>query len=337
MSTLLIWREKLQKIYAVYSVYILKGLQFVMGLILFLLINSNIGFMKTASSFFFTIGFAVICTFLPVTVMVMAATVLVIVHFYTLSLPIAVIAAVIFAIMYIFYFRFTPNKAWLILLSAMAFALKVPFVIPVIFGLLGTPVWIVPAACGIFAYYMADFVKSSAAALKSTDAEGMAANLTGLAKQIIGGTEMWLMMIAVVIGILTVNLIRARAVNHAWKIASAAGVVVCVIASGAGSIVLKCDLSYGSIVISAVLGAALGVVLEFLFFCVDYSQTENIQFEDDEYYYYVKAIPKVGVSAPEKRVKHITDETVNPAQNTDDILLTRSLSKELGLEEERDK
>ena len=144
MSTLLIWRERLQKLYAAYSIYILKGLQFLMGVILFALINSNIGFMKIASSVFCTVGLAVVCTFFPMIVTVMAATALMLVHFYALSLPIAIVAAVIFLIMYIFYFRFTPKKAWIVLLSAMAFGLKIPFVIPVVFGLLGTPVWIIP-------------------------------------------------------------------------------------------------------------------------------------------------------------------------------------------------
>ena len=334
MSTLLIWREKLQKIYARYSIYILKGMQFLMGLILFAMINSNIGFMKMASSVFCTIGLAVVCTFFPMIVMLMAATLLVLAHFYALSLPIMLIAAVVFVIMYIFYFRFTPKKAWIVLLSTMAFGLKLPFIVPVVFGLLGTPVWIVPAACGIMAYYMADFVKGSAAALKSVDAEGLAGSLISSAKQILGGKEMWLMIVAVVIGILVVNLVRTRAINHAWKIASAAGAVVCVVVALVGNIMLKGELSYASLVLSAAACVVLGVALEFLFFCVDYSRTENIQFEDDEYYYYVKAVPKVGVSAPEKRVKHITEDTGNVNENTDDILLTRSLSKELGLEKE---
>ncbi len=337
MSTLLIWREKLQKIYARYSIYILKGMQFLMGLILFAMINSNIGFMKMASSVFCTIGLAVVCTFFPMIVMLMAATLLVLAHFYALSLPIMLIAAVVFVIMYIFYFRFTPKKAWIVLLSAMAFGLKLPFIVPVVFGLLGTPVWIVPAACGIMAYYMADFVKGSAAALKSVDAEGLAGSLISSAKQILGGKEMWLMIVAVVIGILVVNLVRTRAINHAWKIASAAGAVVCVVVALVGNIMLKGELSYASLVLSAAVGVVLGVALEFLFFCVDYSRTENIQFEDDEYYYYVKAVPKVGVSAPEKKVKHITEDAGNANDNTDDILLTRSLSKELGLEKEKRK
>ena len=368
MSTLLVWREKLQKVYAAYSVYILKGLQFLLGLLLFGLINSNVGFMEMASSVFCTGGLAVICTFFPMIVMVIAAAVLVLVHFYALSMPIAIVSLVIFLIMYIFYFRFTPKKAWLLLVSALAFALKIPLIIPVVFGLLGTPVWIVPAACGIISYYMVSFVKASAAALRSADSESMISGVVNFTKQVVTGHEMWLMVMAIVIGILVVNLIRTRAIDHAWKIGSASGVVVSLIIAAAGNIILNGDVSYVEICVSALLGVGLGLVLEFLFFSVDYTRTESIQFEDDEYYYYVKAVPKIGVSVPEKTVKHITEhqpqETVvidekaqnvlaargsgqrkdtagNPGRrtnddiekNTDEILLTRSLSRELGLDQ----
>lgn len=368
MSTLLVWREKLQKVYAAYSVYILKGLQFLLGLLLFGLINSNVGFMEMASSVFCTGGLAVICTFFPMIVMVIAAAVLVLVHFYALSMPIAIVSLVIFLIMYIFYFRFTPKKAWLLLVSTLAFALKIPLIIPVVFGLLGTPVWIVPAACGIISYYMVSFVKASAAALRSADSESMISGVVNFTKQVVTGHEMWLMVMAIVIGILVVNLIRTRAIDHAWKIGSASGVVVSLIIAAAGNIILNGDVSYVEICVSALLGVGLGLVLEFLFFSVDYSRTESIQFEDDEYYYYVKAVPKIGVSVPEKTVKHITEhqpqETVvidekaqnvlaargsgqrkdtagNPGRrtnddiekNTDEILLTRSLSRELGLDQ----
>ena len=368
MSTLLVWREKLQKVYAAYSVYILKGLQFLLGLLLFGLINSNVGFMEMASSVFCTGGLAVICTFFPMIVMVIAAAVLVLVHFYALSMPIAIVSLVIFLIMYIFYFRFTPKKAWLLLVSALAVALKIPLIIPVVFGLLGTPVWIVPAACGIISYYMVSFVKASAAALRSADSESMISGVVNFTKQVVTGHEMWLMVMAIVIGILVVNLIRTRAIDHAWKIGSASGVVVSLIIAAVGNIILNGDVSYVEICVSALLGVGLGLVLEFLFFSVDYSRTESIQFEDDEYYYYVKAVPKIGVSVPEKTVKHITEhqpqETVvidekaqnvlaargsgqrkdtagNPGRrtnddiekNTDEILLTRSLSRELGLDQ----
>ncbi len=355
MSTLLVWREKLQNIYSKYSIYIQKALQFLAGLIVFGMINANIGFMEQASSVICTAGLAVICTFFPMMIMTLAATALILVQFYAVSMPIAVVSLVIFFLMYILYFRFTPKKAWIVLLSAVAFGLKIPFVVPVVFGLLGTPVWIVPAAFGIMSYYMIDLVKDSSAALKSADASNMADSLMSFTKQFFVNKEMWLMIAAVVISILVVHLIRTRSVDHAWKIASAAGAATGVIIASAGSIALKLDISFAVILLSAVLGIAVGLVLEFFFFSVDYSRAENIQFEDDEYYYYVKAVPKIGVAAPEKEVKRITDERPkkqvgaekpaepeqaeekSDAEKTDEILLTRSLSKELGLDQEKDK
>ena len=347
MSTLLVWKEKLQIIYARHSTYIQKAMQFILGLVLFGMINANVGFMETASSVFCTVGLAVICTFFPMIITVTAAAGLILIHFYSLSLPISVVSLIIFLIMYIFYFRFTPDKAWLVLLPALAFGLKIPFVIPIAFGLIGTPVWIVPASCGIIAYYMVDFVKDSATALRSADAEGVFDSLITFTRQVMTSREMWLMAATTVIGILVVNLVRTRAVDHAWKIASAAGAAVCVIVASAGNIALNAGVSYGPIIVSAVLGIMVGLALEFLFFSVDYSRTENIQFEDDEYYYYVRAVPKVGVSAPEKEVKHITGnnsrkELNSPPEetgrtNTEELLLTRSLSKELGLDPEKDK
>ena len=244
-----------------------------------------------------------------------------------------------------FLFRVYTEEGMLVLISALAFGLKIPLVVPVVFGLMGTPVWIVPACCGVIAYYMVDFVKDSAAALRSTDADALFNSLMSFTRQVLTSREMWLMAATVVVGILVVNLVRTRAVDHAWKIASAAGAVVSVIIAAAGNMALGTGVSYVSIAVSACLGILVGLVLEFLFFSVDYSRTENIQFEDDEYYYYVKAVPKVGVSAPEKEVKRITgnkpqkqedhssDENANT--NTEDILLTRSLSKELGLDQEK--
>ena len=84
---------------------------------------------------------------------------------------------------------------------------------------------------------------------------------------------------------------------------------VCIIIATAGNMVLGLHISYGTIILSSVIGILLGLVLELVFFSVDYSRTERVQFEDDEYYYYVKAVPKVVVATPEKTVKHITEHT----------------------------
>jgi hypothetical protein len=48
----------------------------------------------------------------------------------------------------------------------------------------------------------------------------------------------------------------------------------------------------------------IGFILQFIFMNLDYARTERVQFEDDDYYYYVKAVPKKMVAFKEKKVKH---------------------------------
>ena len=46
----------------------------------------------------------------------------------------------------------------------------------------------------------------------------------------------------------------------------------------------------------------IAVILQFFVFSVDYTRVEHTQFEDDEYYYYVKAVPKAIVAGTDKKV-----------------------------------
>ena len=353
MGTLLVMKEQLKGIYAKYSFYITVGLRFFMGLLVFGLINSNVGFMEKASSLIVTFGLAAVCAFFPLIIMTMAATVLVLAHLYTLSIVIAVVAAVFFLLMYIFYFRFTSRKSWLVLLTAVGFALKVPLVVPVAIGLLGTPVCLVPAVCGTFTYYMLHFVRSSSSTLK--EGGGLSALTDGgvsFIKQCLLNKEMLVMTAVVILCVLVVYGVRRCSVDHAWKIATGAGVVTAIIVAVGGNVALNLHISYASLVGSGVLAVGVGLLLEVLFLSVDYSRTEFLEFEDDEYHYYVKAVPKVGVTIPEKSVKQINarqdeadvsqknvkkQDNVMPEthtiESTEEILLTRSLNKELGLDE----
>ena len=64
------------------------------------------------------------------------------------------------------------------------------------------------------------------------------------------------------------------------------------------------------IAVFAVLSTGIVYLLNIFILAVDYSRTEYTQFEDDEYYYYVKAVPKIKVTAPEVKVKHINVQRV---------------------------
>ena len=70
-------------------------------------------------------------------------------------------------------------------------------------------------------------------------------------------------------------------------------------------------INMGSVILAGVLSAVVGLVIEFAALGIDYSRSESTQFEDDEYVYYVKAVPKSFVAQTEKSIKTISSEPVN--------------------------
>ena len=305
MNDLIVWRDKLQELYAMKSIYIDKAVQFVLALVTFLMINQNIGLMKAVATPVVAVALAVICTFLPPVVTAYVAAGLVIVHLFKLSMGVAAAAALIFVVMFIFYCRFTPKKALLLLVTPVAFMLHIPYVVPVACALVLGPISAVPVVFGTIIYYMIECVRTSATAI--TSADGITRQISLFVKTVFQDKTLWITVIAFIISIFVVYTVRRLSVDHAWKIAAASGAVVNIVVIVIGDIVFDIHTSYNILIIGNIVAVVIGFIMEFFLFSVDYSRTERLQFEDDEYYYYVKAIPKISVTAPEKTVKHINE------------------------------
>jgi hypothetical protein len=70
------------------------------------------------------------------------------------------------------------------------------------------------------------------------------------------------------------------------------------------------NIDLTKVFIGVFLSILVELLVEFFCFMVDYTRIESVQFEDDDYYYYVKAVPKVTVSDSVRTVKTFsTSET----------------------------
>ena len=320
MSNLLVWKEKLQRLYAKYSFYIDKAIQFALAFLTFWFVSTKLGYMKPLAQPVIMVVLAVVCAFLPTVFTVLAAAGLTIAHLFSLSIGIAATALAIFVLMFIFYFRFAPGTATILLLTPLAFVLKVPYIIPVVYGLIGTPVYVVPVACGTIVYFMLHFVSSSATAFKgSAGAEGLMNAVTEFTKQIFTNKEMLIFVLAFSVCLLIVYAIRRSSFDYAWKVAIAVGIIANVVLVVSGELVFDVHIPYGGMIGGNIVAGLIAVVLEFFVFTVDYSRTEQIQFEDDEYYYYIKAVPKISVPAPRKTVKKINERQETTTLPADEI------------------
>ena len=320
MTNLLVLREQLKRFYGKYEVYITPALRFLLAFMSFSMINHAIGYMSALNSIAIVLILALLCSFLPLNFTVILAAAVSLVHLYAFSLECAVVALAVFLLMFVLYFRFSPNDTVVVLLTPLFFVLKIPYAVPIAMGLIGTPVSAVSVACGVIVYYVIGYMNESASVLNTFDAEGAVEKFRYIIDGVLGNKTMLVVVAAFTITIVVVYFIRRLSVDYAWTIAIITGALVNILFLLFGDLLFNTNVSILGLIIGSVIAALLVKVLEFMVFNVDYSRTEMVQFEDDEYYYYVKAVPKNTVATPEKRVKtiRVPDKAVNhPQKNSE--------------------
>jgi hypothetical protein len=305
MTNLLVFREQLKKFYAKNEIYITPVLKFVAALAVILIINSRIGYMSELKNIAIVLVLSLMCSFLPTNFIVFVAAAVTLGHLYKFSLECAVVALVVFLLLFILYFRFSPKDTVAVLLTPIFFMLRIPYVIPVAVGLLGTPASAISVASGVVVYYSISYITGSASVLNTFEDDGALEKFRYVIDGILGNKAMFVTIIAFVATIIVVYFIRRLSVDYAWTIAIITGALLDILMLLFGDLMYNIELSIAGLIVGSIVAVLAAKLLEFFAFNVDYSRTEMVQFEDDEYYYYVKAVPKNTVATPQKRVKTI--------------------------------
>ncbi len=317
MTSLLVAKQYLKKFYGKFEVYLIPLIKFLLALTSLKLINGSLGFMERINSATVVLVVALMCSFMPMNFIVIAAAAFVLLHVYVLSLECTVVVLAAFLLMFLLYFRFSPRDTAVVLLTPICFILRIPYVMPIALGLLGTPVSAVSVACGTVAYYLLSYVSGSAATLVSMEGEEMTAKFRFIIDGMLNNREMVVTVAAFAVTITLVYLIRRLSIDYSWTIAIVAGALVNVMVLLIGDLMFDTNVAIGGVIGGTIVSALVALVIQFFAFHVDYSRTEKVQFEDDEYYYYVKAVPKVTVAAPERKVKKINQQKrTRPSQKS---------------------
>ncbi len=306
MTSLLELKQYITKFYIKYETYITYVWKFVLALITIAIINSKLGYMQPLNNIAIVLMASLLCAILPANFIVFIAAAFILGHLYSISLESAIIALIIFLLMFLLYFRFSPKDTLAVLLTPVFFFLHIPYVMPLAMGLLGLPTSVVSVSFGLIISYMINYFAAGTGVTKlGADVEETSNQFQAVLRGILGDKTMLVMILAFSVTIILVYIIRRTAIDYSWKIAIASGAISIIVCILIGDLVFETNISFFGVIVGTVVSAALMLIVEFFAFNVDYSRTEKVQFEDDDYYYYVKAVPKVTVSAPERRVKRI--------------------------------
>ena len=305
MTNLLVLKEQLKELYTRYGNYIRPAGKFLIGFIVFQIINMRLGFDPRLASLPVALLLGALCAVLPAGAITILAGLLAVGQVFAVSLIIGAVILVVYVIMYCLSVRYTKNMVNAVLAIPILYVLKIPYVVPIWLGLIATPAAVLPTTCGVVIYYLFSAVKKSATTAVGT---GMEESL-GLYKLLIDNTlanhEMVMFIILFAAALLVTYVIRKSDRDFAFEAANVAGAVVCTLGVLVGKLVF--DISGNTIVL--LVGSILSGIIVFgiwhLRMLLDYSATEHMQFEDDDYYYYVKAVPKIKITTPEKNVKRI--------------------------------
>ena len=278
-----------------YEAYLKFLYKFTIALVLFVLINETIGFMESISTLPVALVLALVCCVLPQSMTLLVAAVLIAMDLYVLSAEAALTAVLIFGLIFFLYFRFSPKDGVLFMLTPICFALHIPYVLPIATGLLRKKYSVTAVACGTIVYFFLGGIYENVTALQAT-------SMTITAGQLLTNKEMYLTVVVFVLSAIVVHTVRKMSIDHAWKVAVVSGALVQVSGLFVGYIFFDIVGKTFGMIVGNVIAILLGMVIEFLFMNLDYTRVEQVQFEDDDYYYFVKAIPKKMVASSDKEI-----------------------------------
>ncbi len=306
MMGLFVFRERLRDFYGRYSMYVTPVIHFLFGLAAMLIVNKNIGFMTKLTSPVVVLVVALVSSFLPYSVTSLVIALLTLLHLFSASMEIALVVGVVIFVIILLYCGLQPGNSFLLVLTPMLFFVNIPYAIPLLIGLGGSLTAVIPVSLGVFLYYVLLYIKQNVGALAGTAA---AADITEkyvqIIKSILSNQTMLVMIAAFALSAAVVYLIKKISVDYSWYLAIAAGVIVQLGVIFMGDVLFSVSVPMGSMVLGMLLAVVIALVYTFFVFAVDYSRTEFLQYEDDDYYYYVKAVPKITVTAPDVKVQKI--------------------------------
>lgn len=331
MTTLLELKEKLVRFYGKNEVFITPVVKFILAFITFTMINTNIGYMSSISKMPIAIILALLCSVLPVNGTMVLATAVILADMYALSIEVCLVALLLFLIVYFLYFRFAPKNGYEVLLTPIAFKLHIPYIMPVGLGLVREAYAIFSLVCGTVVYFFLNGVKENANVLSdAVEAEEEAVSKIVVAlNQLLGNKEMYLVIGILAATMIIVYIVRKMSIEHAWTVSIISGILFETIGLIAGYMLLGITGRTVGVLVGNVVSCAIAFVLQFLIFNLDYSRTERLQFEDDEYYYYVKAVPKAIVSGPDKKIKRFSGK-----DEKEDRLNKKKFAEEMDIDED---
>ena len=284
--------EKLKSIYARWAVYIDLAGRFLAAAVSFLWIRHAIGSGGVFSSVPVLLLAALVTSMIGNGASVLGAFLLTVWQAFCVSPETGALAAAILLLLYIFFLRFVPEDSVSSLLMPPSMHFGFPVIVPVILGLKRRPASVLGAVVGVVWFYLCAAIRTASPLLAELEPSDYTARLQVL-KDALLLPEIFVCVIAAAGTVLIVYTIRRLEISYGFGIAIISGGVVWMIIILLGNMMTGTGFDMVSMAVGTAASVIAALILQLLFLSLDYKRSRKLRFEDDEYYYYVTAVPKI--------------------------------------------
>lgn len=295
-----------------YELYIKAILKFVAYLVLFRVMSGNEAFTGkgTFNSFTVQMVLALISTLLPNRCGVMIAIAICVYNIFQASLIGAVIVGAMMLVLYISMARMFPDQVYFLVLIPICIQWNLPLVVPLFAGMYVGVIAVVPVVVGILMWGLLQIIPAFMTLEMGESLDAIPKMVSDASTygidQITKNDQMVYLLIISAGIIMLMSLLKKLRIDYVRYIALGAG-------GGLGLLCLIMGKAVGSlsgnlfVMLLLGLGTIIAIaILEFLNLTLNYKAAQDLEFEDEEYFYQVRAIPKINpVAKPKKNVKTI--------------------------------
>ena len=307
ITKLLEFRGMARRFFQRYQLIIEPVFRFIISYLAFHTINNALAYNTKVANPVIELGLAAVGAFLPPVVLILLCAMLAILQVYSASPILAALVVVIFAVLYCFIARFSGKYGYAVVAVPILFVFKIPYLIPLLLGMIATPMAIFPTISGVIVYFVFKVIQEAATRQDISSLDATLALYIDVVNSLFKHKEMFITAAIFAVVILIMWLVRRLRFEFVFEITIVLGAIINILGFLLVNLQLDINVGTGDMILGTIISMLLVFVAQFFRVVLDYTSVEHVQFEDDDYYYYVKAVPKIDVSMLQKNVTTFSD------------------------------
>lgn len=318
LDWLLINRERVKNFFQKHYKIMIPIFKLLGGLLVFVTLESLYGYSRTWSSIWFIAIMIGLFVIIPMRYGYLLSSIFILLNLINVSLDVAGLYLAFILIAYLLILRLIPRYSWIMVAVPVLFYFKLPCLIPILIGMFCGLSSVIIMVLGIVTYFFAFYVEQVVILLNSAAQKETVVAFRKIIQLMSRDGELILTIFILCLVFIITYVLYKQARDYAWYLAIVFGGITYLLLKLMQTLLLESDISIVGVVSFTLISMIVAMAVQFFHCVIDYSRSEKVQFEDDEYYYYVKIVPKISVQEKNKNVKKISTTSKRRKKNKEE-------------------